>query len=192
MYFWLRYPFVRLTVVFGTGLVLGSFMSSTVHIIPLLLGLLLLVGGTSMLTKKITGLLILTAVGLLGMIYTLLFNQLKWSSHFDHLAFVQYVAMVNESPTRSERGYNVTLEVTGVIEEDGWKASAGKVKAFLRTPVRYVDVLFVSKPPDPAEPPYNPHEFNYQEYLSNRNIFHSTFLNLTLNELPLSLTLTRP
>ena len=95
-----------------------------------------------------------------------------------------YEGVVAAQPEERAKTFRVELEIRHgkwkSHDADGWQPLSGRVIVYLdkangRMPV-YGEVWLVSGPPRPIDPPLNPGEFNYKQYLSYRNIRHQQYL----------------
>lgn len=95
-----------------------------------------------------------------------------------------YEGVVASQPEERAKTFRVELEIRrGNWKSrgaDGWQPLSGRVIVYLdkangRMP-KYGEVWLVSGPPRPIDPPLNPGEFNYKQYLSYRNIRHQQYL----------------
>ena len=111
-----------------------------------------------------------------------------------------YEGVVAAQPEERAKTYRVELEIRrGSWQTNGpagkWHPLSGRVIVYLdkaSTPAdttagaaqqqatvarpRYGDVWLVTGSPRPIDPPLNPGEFNYRQYLSYRNIYHQQYL----------------
>ena len=95
-----------------------------------------------------------------------------------------YEGVVSAQPEERAKTFRVELEIRrGNWKShgaDGWQPLSGRVIVYLdktneKMP-KYGEVWLVSGPPRPIDPPLNPGEFNYKQYLSYRNIRHQQYL----------------
>ena len=111
-----------------------------------------------------------------------------------------YEGVVATQPEERAKTYRVELEIrrgsykkgpaaldSGLISLAGmsnrqtnWQPLSGRVIIYLDKTgsprPRYGEVWLVSGPPRPIDPPLNPGEFDYQHFLSYRNIYHQQYL----------------
>lgn len=92
-----------------------------------------------------------------------------------------YVGVVDNLPEERAKTFRVELKIRrGRIDRVGWQPLSGRVivyvdKAGQRIP-HYGEVWLVSGGPRPIDPPLNPAEFDYKQYLSNKGIYHQQYL----------------
>ncbi len=95
-----------------------------------------------------------------------------------------YEGVVAAQPEERAKTFRVELEIRrgnwNGRGADGWQPLSGRVIVYLdkangRMP-KYGEVWLVSGPPRLIDPPLNPGEFNYKQYLSYRNIRHQQYL----------------
>lgn len=145
-------------------------------------------------TSGIGGLLILMAFG------WAITCQRTASNRPDNLVHLAdtlraYEGVVTAQPEERAKTYRVELAIRrGTWQTDQhpaqWQPLSGRVIVYLdkanqpmpgvRFPAgtrpRYGEVWLVSGTPRPIDPPLNPGEFNYKQYLSYRNIYHQQYL----------------
>ena len=90
-----------------------------------------------------------------------------------------YKAIIYEEPALKASSINVRLQVTNVLIDD-WSLATGYVNAYVGKEggenLKYGDVLLIKGSPNKTEPPANPGEFNFKNYLEYNNIFHQQFI----------------
>lgn len=90
-----------------------------------------------------------------------------------------YRARVYEEPSLKTNSINVKLHVLEVYTGQ-WQSASGKVNAYvdaeIGNTVLYGDVLVIKGSPVATEPPANPGEFDFRNYLVYNNIFHQHFV----------------
>ncbi len=95
-----------------------------------------------------------------------------------------YEGVVSAQPEERAKTFRVELEIRRgnwkSRSDDGWQPLSGRVIVYLdkagQSMPKYGEVWLVSGPPRPIDPPLNPGEFNYKQYLSYRNIRHQQYL----------------
>ncbi|GAB4038967.1 ComEC/Rec2 family competence protein [Spirosoma jeollabukense] len=190
------HPFIR----YAAGLVAGILLYVqypdliSVPLTALIIGICLIswgfirsIGQTIkpiQLTSGLGGLLILLA---LGWAITYQHTARNRPDAIGHLAdtLQAYEGVVAAQPEERAKTYRVELEIRrgkwgSDHAEKRWQALSGRVIVYLDkagVPMpRYGEVWLVSGPPRPIDPPLNPGEFNYKQYLSYRNIEHQQYL----------------
>ena len=94
-----------------------------------------------------------------------------------------YVGVVDVLPEERAKTYRVELEISRArTDRVGWQSLSGRVIVYLdktnQKKPRYGEVWLVSGAPRPIDPPLNPAEFDYKQYLSNKGIYHQQYLRL--------------
>lgn len=136
------------------------------------------------LTSGIGGLFMLSALGWAITYQRTASNQ---PHNLVHLAdtLQAYEGVVSAQPEERAKTYRVELEIRrGEWQSDQhlkqWHPLSGRVIVYLdkanQVMPRYGEVWLVSGAPRPIDPPLNPGEFNYKQYLSYRNIYHQQYL----------------
>lgn len=128
-----------------------------------------------------------------GLVFVLLFGTGYWHvlrhderrqvAHFTRICpnAAVFTGVVCDAPSKGGK-LKVALRLESVgPAEDSLQPCTGNVLLFLHpTPeaeqLRYGDRLWARADIRPAEPPPNPHAFDYQRYLHTRNLHHSAFV----------------
>ncbi|MDT3404967.1 ComEC/Rec2 family competence protein [Mucilaginibacter terrae] len=92
------------------------------------------------------------------------------------------VVQVSSEPKQKGIYTRFTAEVRQVIANQKHQATFGKILVTLTADsnahlVNYGDVLVIPGSCKPIDPPFNPAEFNYKQYLAHQNIYYQSFLN---------------
>lgn len=96
-----------------------------------------------------------------------------------------YEGVISAQPEERAKTYRVELEIRrGEWKNDRyvnqWHPLSGRVIVYLdkanQAIPKYGEVWLVSGAPRPIDPPLNPGEFDYKQYLSYRNIHHQQYL----------------
>ncbi len=92
-----------------------------------------------------------------------------------------YIARINSYPHEKEKTWRLSARVEAVRLHGRWQPVAGELYLFQSKtgqsgPYQYGDRLVVRGSPQPVAQPRNPGEFDYQRFLSFRNIFHQHFV----------------
>jgi competence protein ComEC len=188
---WIPYTFVRIVLFFGGGIALGVYLPDSLPEVPtelLLAGLVLLYLVATFFFKyrKRTlfnpGFIALPAVFLAGYVHVLLQTE---SHQPNHLITVTtpiryYKAVITKYTEEKERSWKVEAKVLEV-NTTGWHTHEGKIilyfaKNEFKHPYRYGDILLIRGSPQLVQKPSNPGEFDYERFLSFRNIYHQHFL----------------
>ncbi|MCB0497829.1 MAG: ComEC/Rec2 family competence protein [Cyclobacteriaceae bacterium] len=186
MFFWSRFPFVRIVVLFMAGIVLSVFVPgyqamTTVTVIAL--------GGILVLfhfAKRklffhynwLYGLLIVALSFSLGYLRLYVARQNTFSNHLINQKDVTaYKAVVVSKPVQKGKFFRSTVKLeSGKTEK--WQPITGNINLYVKsaeTPFNYGDELLITGTPQLVAGPMNPEEFNYKRYLSFLNVFHQQF-----------------
>ncbi|MBD2754042.1 ComEC/Rec2 family competence protein [Spirosoma validum] len=189
-------PFARYVAALIAGIVCYVQLPEwdELPIATLIIGLALLIWGflrnagktikPIQLTSGTGGLLILVT---LGWAITYQRTASNRSDNLVHLADTlrAYEGVVSAQPEERAKTYRVELEIRrGEWKNDQsinqWRPLSGRVIVYLdkadQAMPKYGEVWLVSGSPRPIDPPLNPGEFNYKQYLSYRNIYHQQYL----------------
>lgn len=134
--------------------------------------------------QGIGGLLILLAVG-----WAITYERTA-SNRPDNIIHLRdtlqaYEGIVAIQPEERAKTYRVELEISRgkwqtANSPSHWQPLSGRVIVYLdkmgQTIPQYGEVWLVSGAPRPIDPPLNPGEFNYRQYLSYRTIYHQQYL----------------
>lgn len=92
-----------------------------------------------------------------------------------------YFVKITEAPVEKEKSIKVNATVISVKQGKEWINSVGKSliyfkKDSLSENIRYGDCIILKTKFNLINPPQNPGEFNYKEYLAFRNICHQSYV----------------
>ncbi len=100
--------------------------------------------------------------------------------HFSHFQLDNYVVDISEQPKVKSGTVRFSVDVIGGYDGGLFVATSGKImvsmKASAKSMFRYGDRLWFRGDIVTVPPPFNPLEFNYQEYLKGADIYHKIFL----------------
>lgn len=121
--------------------------------------------------------------GLMGW-YTTRYHSPRTHPHtIVHLndTFRAYVGVIDGLPEERAKTYRVELTISKAqTDSGGWQPLSGRVIVYVdkthQQKPRYGEVWLVSGEPRPIDPPLNPAEFDYKQYLSNKGIYHQQYL----------------
>ncbi|SOD82345.1 ComEC/Rec2 family competence protein [Spirosoma fluviale] len=188
-------PFVRYAAALIGGIVLYVYHPDWILVpqVALLLGLGMLLWGVRQTRGKLVK-PIQIASGLGGL---LLLMALGWGISYQHTARNQsdnlvhltdtlraYEGVIAAQPEERAKTFRVELAVrrgkwTSQAGEK-WQPLSGRVIVYLdkagQSMPHYGEVWLVTGSPRPIDPPLNPGEFDYKQYLSYRNIYHQQYL----------------
>ncbi|AMR32647.1 hypothetical protein A0256_15065 [Mucilaginibacter sp. PAMC 26640] len=128
----------------------------------------------------IGGVLITPLLLLAGWILTIQHNQLNSTGHFSKQPAQYLVVNICDEPTFKNGLVKFTASIIQSIDHDKIKAVNGSLLITIKdkqaSNLFYGEQLLIPSNFTAVEPPYNPGEFNYKQYLANKNIFHQSFL----------------
>lgn len=128
--------------------------------------------------NKLIALVAFSIIFLSGYLSSICSDHTRNIKHFSHEAekITYYVAVVQKPAEKRAKAnrYEVALESYKVEHE--WKDGVGKFHLYLNKQLKYGDKLLIKGQPAKVSPPYNPEEFDYQRFLSFRNIYHQHFI----------------
>ncbi|GAB3204283.1 competence protein ComEC [Pontibacter aydingkolensis] len=190
---WAPYPFVRVTLSFIAGILLYITLGKEFrYSLELLAFFFLAFVIAAILSKKyksgfatdlagILGLLSFFAAGLFTTHYRTATHQ---AQHLIHLseAPAYYVGVVEDYVLQKPSYQSTVLQVEHVNLNGEWQQASGKVQLSVphdterQYELAYGDRLLIKGAPQPVAPPANPAQFNYSQYLANKNIYHQHYL----------------
>jgi competence protein ComEC len=121
------------------------------------------------------------------------------SEHFTNRGvFTHYQAIVTSNTSLTPKNYKVEAEIQEVESAGKWQKAKGKILLYFnKTEAKrpdYGDVFLIKNMPQEIEPPQNPEEFDYRQFLHNKGIYAYHFLSqkeyLQIGNRPLSGILT--
>ncbi len=123
---------------------------------------------------------------LLTFLFAYLLTELKTEiNHPNHFSKVNngsaFIAYLSDSKQEKSKSYKTTVEVVAVKSGDKWFATEGKCLVYiskdsLSANLRYGDLILFSSQPAEVQPPGNPSQFNYRQWLSYNQVYHQLFL----------------
>ncbi|MEX2233212.1 MAG: ComEC/Rec2 family competence protein [Cyclobacteriaceae bacterium] len=188
---WIPYTFVRTVLFFIGGILLGLYAPD---LIPENLFIFLVMFGSLVYFLSVffrrrirqswnPGWIALPLVFLLGYIHLVRKTESRDPDHLvncnEEISY--YKAVVTRFAEEKSRTWKVEASVVQ-IRSNVWKSKKGDIilyfsKEDFSDPFRYGDVLLIKGRPHAAEPPGNPGEFDYREFLALKNIYHQHFLD---------------
>ncbi|MEN8251188.1 MAG: ComEC/Rec2 family competence protein, partial [Bacteroidota bacterium] len=190
MYFWSKFPFVRVVIFFILGILSGVFLPG--YQIGAGVGLIVSVSFLIILSYKRKNLLIkLNPVyGSVISLSFLLFGYLMlWqatdtirSNHIINFNKGEYyAAKLISQPEIKGNFLRAKVKISAIKQQD-WIKTSGKAMVYLRynegdTHLSYGDEIMVKGFPGLVEKSRNPYEFDYRQYLAYNNIHHQDFVN---------------
>ncbi len=188
MFRWIPYAFVRITLFFCSGILLGINFLHALEVnttICLFLFILSFYVTAALMVRRrpaLKGALAMAAIFIGGFLNV----QLKQESNdVRHLSQLNekihfYQAVVTQPAQDKGSRWKGEITVQLVRTDHGWRKRIGKVmfyaeKKHFAKPFTYGDVLLVTGAPTLVPGPLNPHEFDYRKYLEYRQIHHQHF-----------------
>ncbi|MDP3558411.1 MAG: ComEC/Rec2 family competence protein [Bacteroidota bacterium] len=198
-------PFFRLMIPFVVGILLGiAFDLSAINIF-VFIGLFILAAGLKLIKKQsfYTKRLFLICLDIFFLLFAINLvnksNLIKQSSYYGNylkLDSINYIiATINDIPTEKENFIKCQLSINAVKTNLGYQQVEGNVIGYFRKPISK-DVIKVGSTYIlktnlmDVSPPQNPYEFNYKNYLFNKQIYHMAFIengSFDLLDIPLQI-----
>ena len=141
--------------------------------------------------RKTTSVAARSLLGLAAMLCTFLFGialtQLR-TEKFDqnHLLHTEaeathYRGKISSFVTQKPNSYKAEIELSHILADGKWLPGEAKIMATIAKDsasaiLRYGDVLVIKGQPQEVNPPANPKEFDYREFLSYKGIYHQQYL----------------
>ena len=190
--FWNSYPMFRLIIPFAAGIILAirfdmpGFLES-IYLIILPVSFFLLAIITHLFPtykfRWLTGLSIYLFLLVSGYSMTILRTPSLRQSHFESYlnAGQQFVLKVVEPPEEKLKSVRVVGKLKYLNDSTGLQKVSGKILAYfekdsLSMALQYGDVILLDPVISKVDPPENPHQFNYQRFLSNSGIYHQAYV----------------
>jgi competence protein ComEC len=131
-------------------------------------------------TRWIGGSLITVILFLLGWLSVIQYKELNNKDHFSKTKAQYFLVKINSEPNLKNGLLRFTADVEESISNKNKKTVSGTlliaIKDSAAKTLYYGDELLIPAKYNPIEPPFNPAEFNYKNYLANQNIFYQAFL----------------
>jgi len=184
-------PFAILLLPFLAGIGSGIYVpvfSFTAILAIILSALIILFISLNFFYKKLSlykfkwtgGALMYCILFTLGWTITLKYNELNSKDHFSKKPADYLLVKVSNEPKRSGDLLRFTTTVESNVKSEKVTPTSGNlliaIKDSLASNLYYGDELMIPANYHPVDPPYNPGEFNYKQYLANQNIHYQEFL----------------
>ncbi|RFS15800.1 ComEC/Rec2 family competence protein [Emticicia sp. C21] len=103
------------------------------------------------------------------------------SAHFTNQAtFTHYQAIIISNAEIKSKTYKVEAEIQQVRAVEKWQETSGKILLYFNKTEaqrpQYGDVFLIQHMPSEIDPPKNPGEFDYRQFLHNKGIYAQHFL----------------
>ncbi|MFD2515001.1 ComEC/Rec2 family competence protein [Pontibacter locisalis] len=190
---WAPYPFVRVALSFAAGILLyiitGREFRFSLELLAFFFAAFVV---AVLLTRRVKSAFATNIAGILALLT--FFSAGLFTTHYrtayhqqDHLLHLQeqpahYTGVVTDYVVQKAGYQSTVVEVQQVLVNGSWQRATGRVQ--LSVPhdsdktyeLAYGDVLLVKGSPEPVAPPANPGQFDYRQYLANKNIYHRHYL----------------
>ncbi|WP_187261927.1 ComEC/Rec2 family competence protein [Pontibacter beigongshangensis] len=190
---WAPYPFVRITLCFIAGILIyistGKEFRHSQEFLLLFMAVFVLAWLVSRYLKTARATAVAGTLGLLCFVAggTWLTHAHTASHRPDHLLQLPaqpsaYVGVVDDFVVQKPGYQSTVLRVEQVRTASGWHQVTANVQLSVphdsenKYEVRYGDRLLIRGAPQGVPPPANPNQFDYRQYLANKNIYHRHFL----------------
>ena len=187
-----EYVFARILFPFLTGIGIFYFFPHRINI--QIIGtttFLILIGALianftykkTYIYKGRIGILIILLFFCLGAFICLLNKENLSTNHFAKKRYSQLKIWVNDEPQQNNHILRFKAKViAGYIRDEQFKSSGQMLIALVLDSLKpinlkYGDELIIAAQYTEVEPPYNPGEFNFKDWLATQNIYHQTFIN---------------
>jgi competence protein ComEC len=182
-------PVVILLLPFLAGIGLGLSFFGSVILISCILAVLcitfaLLNFGYGKLNlykiKWLGGLLLHSILFLAGWLITIQRNELNNPTHFSKVKAQYLVAHINSEPKVKNDLTRFTVAIIQAITNGKIRQTSGTLLVTIKDEVAknlfYGEELLIPANYAMVDPPFNPGEFNYKQYLAYKNVYHQSFL----------------
>lgn len=191
MFRWVPYAMVRIALFFSGGILLAIYYPKWLpekfnFWILLTLASSYLIYFILQKRKRLNpviGILGLVCVGWAGYVHLLSYKE---SEREDHLLNYSgdidfYLATINKPPEEKENSLKYEILIRKLFNGQQWEEVNAKLLLYVRKEkenriYNYGDEVLVHGSPSLLTPPQNPHEFDFQRFLSFRNIYHQQFV----------------
>lgn len=190
---WSKLPAIRLALAFIAGVALQILFPHYATVSVIIIGLLFSILLVWVFAKRIwlksialylPGTLALCLVACVAYLLTFFHTEIFSPHHFSQVATNRnYLVAILDQPTiEKEKTYRAIVEVKEVISSSGF---AFPVKGRLLVSfsknrssknLRYGNLVLIPAKYYVLEPPKNPEQFNYKEFMSFQNVYHQAFL----------------
>jgi len=192
---WNQAPLVRLILPFIGGIIAAiyhpfqnPYLLGTSLLLVFIVGILVLVPAFYVSYKKSWWFGVITY----GLLFLLAFqittgNTLRLKSNYFQKEYfldtaIVYKVKLIEPILEKQKSVKTVVEIEAVKQQTEWKPAAGKALLYLQKNNRslqlnYGDELIVRAALKEVQPPQNPSQFNYKQFLSFHNIYHQAYIN---------------
>jgi competence protein ComEC len=126
------------------------------------------------------GILINLILFVFGCISIANYSELNRPNHFSKLPAQLIITRINSEPTSKNGLIRFTAAVEQSINKGNKTTTSGTLLVTLKDSLAqnfaYGDEVLIPANYTLVDPPFNPAEFNYKQYLANKNIYYQSFL----------------
>jgi competence protein ComEC len=190
---WKKIPFIRLVLPMIAGILIAIYvkLSSFLWLIPLVVVCSITVG--LFIQKKWIqrfetnfwyGISLYLTLFLIGLNLVVLRTQLNYEHHYSHHIYAnqptQLIVEIEEIPKQKPKSIYTIAQVKGILHEGNVLPTIGHIILYLAKDeasknIIQGDQLVVTVNLQPIQPPRNPDEFNYQQYLRFHQVYHQAY-----------------
>lgn len=191
MFRWLPFPFVRYLIFFIGGIITGNFIEISPQILMLSIMILFLGNLVYFLFKlrnfdnhgNYSAGLFFSLLFIGGLLKSYQSDHLSQTDHFHHYDSVNSIhGEIYDEPELKGRYLKFNFKITSINQNGKWKQSSGQLIVYLSyegqslPDLHYGDHLMISGKPFQPSPPKNPHEFDYQSFLFQQNLYAQMYV----------------
>ncbi|MFZ5554875.1 MAG: ComEC/Rec2 family competence protein [Bacteroidota bacterium] len=188
----LRYPFARILLPFLAGILVEIYAknNSVYTFIAFIFFISLLFTdhffiklGKNYRYRVFNGMVFIASLFFAGTELTKFHNLQFRSDHFSLLADknTPAIATITETPVQKEKSVKAEVKIEAVKQNGTWKKTSGKAIVYFEKNedsknLVYGDQVIFPSSFEEIDPPKNPGEFNYKQYLSFHCIYHRQYI----------------
>lgn len=188
---WQRYPVFRIFLIYCSGILLANFTDTSFSFFAVLTGLSLVLVPISAFAKTIFstysrrwffGLSLNVFFFSLGVFITHLYSELHASHHLRHAPAQKtfYLLQLMDDPKEKERSVGVRAEVIALKDSSGYSVRNAQLMLYLQKSdlagtLSYGDRILFYGTLNELQPPMNPYEFDYRDYLHLKAIYYQGY-----------------
>jgi competence protein ComEC len=117
---------------------------------------------------------------LVGWFSVIRYSELNGNTHFSKIPAQRLIIRINNEPVMKNGLLRFTAVTEQTVDNNKPANATGTlliaIKDTLASQLRYGDILIIPATYTSVDPPFNPAEFNYKQYLAHQNIYHQAFL----------------
>jgi len=196
-YYLAQLPLVKLVFPFVIGIIIGIYTPFYAIIFWASFGLLFLLASSILIRKNFSikklqqktltsSFLLWLNIFLVGILLSQFHKQIESKNHFskhyenESLLEIQILNPVNFK----SKSAKIEAKVLSVLKQDTLVKTSGKLLLYLEKDslaenLQYGDIIIVKTRINELSEPMNPHEFNYKQYMSFKNIYHQAYSKKT-------------